>query len=220
MDQHHSKSFGALNQLNCQLFKPKPLPFRLQIGSIPTETPRVLKQALVTPSTNDNDSKYLFSQLSHSPSPQLRAFKSYRVSTEMLNGSPIDQIQLIIRENENLKKSLNQKQKIIDTLTRSQKSKTRFDFNDLKKNSRSHIQPQSQQEAIKPKLVEVKQSVSQNYNKRTKLPKIEDSIQKEDDDCNFTFAKNFFNNNVTCQNHKINFKQVFAQSHLKKKFFT
>ncbi|CAD8186016.1 unnamed protein product [Paramecium octaurelia] len=213
MDQHHSKSFGAFNQLNCQLFKPKPLSFRLQIGSIPTETPRVLKQALVTPSTNDNDSN-------HSPSPQLRAFKSYRVSTEMLNGSPIDQIQLIIRENENLKKSLNQKQKIIDTLTRSQKTKTRFDFNDLKKNSRSHIQPQSQQEAIKPKLVEVKQSVSQNYNKRTKLPKIEDSIQKEDDDCNFTFAKNFFNNNATCQNNKINFKQVFAQSHLKKKFFT
>ncbi|CAD8184450.1 unnamed protein product [Paramecium pentaurelia] len=213
MDQHHSKSFGVFNQLNCQLFKPKPHSFRLQIGSLPNEIPQILKQALVTPSTNDNDSN-------HSPSPQLRAFKSYRVSTEMLNESPIDQIQLIIRENENLKKSLNQKQKIIDNLTRSQKTKIRLDFNDLKKNSRSHIQPQSQQDANKPKLIEVKQSISQNYNKRTKLPRIDDPIPK-DDDCNFTFANNFFNNNnVTCQHQKFNFKQVFAQSHLKKKFFT
>ncbi|CAD8092725.1 unnamed protein product [Paramecium sonneborni] len=149
MDQHHSKSFGAFNQLNSQLFKPKPLSFRLQIGPLPTEIPQVLKQGLVTPSTNDNDSNY-------SPSPQLRAFKSYRVSTEMLNGSPIDQIQLIIRENENLKKSLNQKQKIIETLTKSQKTKIRLDFNDLKKNSRFHNQPQSKQEAIKPK--QLKQS--------------------------------------------------------------
>ncbi|CAD8183158.1 unnamed protein product [Paramecium octaurelia] len=212
MDLHHSKSFGVFNELNCQLFKPKPHPFRLQIGSLPTEIPQVLKQALVTPSTNDNDSN-------HSPSPQLRAFKSYRVSTEILNGSPIDQIQIIMRENENLKKSLNQKQKIIDTLTRSHKTKIRLDFNDLKKNSRSHIQLQSQQDANKPKLIEVKQSVSQNYNKRTKLPRIEDPVPK-DDDCNFTFANNFFNDNSTSQRQKFNFKQVFAQSHLKKKFFT
>ncbi|CAD8088986.1 unnamed protein product [Paramecium sonneborni] len=212
MDQHHSKSFGVLNQLNSRLFKPKPFTFRLQLGPLPAETTRVHKQALISPSTNDNDSN-------HSPSPQLRALKSYRVSTEILNESPIDQIQLIIRENENLKKSLNQKQKIIETLTRSQKIKTRLDFNDLNKNSRSHNQPQSQQDAFKPKLIEVKQSVSQNYNKRTKLPKINDSLPK-DDDCNFTFANNFFKNIAICQNQKINFKQVFAQSHLKKKFFT
>ncbi|CAD8053183.1 unnamed protein product [Paramecium primaurelia] len=212
MDLQHSKSYAALNQQNCQLFKPKPLSIRQQMAQLPTQTPRVQIQALTTPTTIECDSNPYLNQ-------QLCSFKSYRISTEIINGSPLDQIQLILRENEKLKRSLNQKQQIIESLSRTRKVKPRLDFCDLKKNSRSLLQPSSQQESIKPKNIEVKQSISQNYNKRTKLPKIEDSIPTNEDDCNFTFANNFFNNN-TCKNQKINFKQVFTQSHLKKKFFT
>ncbi|CAD8083086.1 unnamed protein product [Paramecium sonneborni] len=212
MDLQHSKSYAAFNQQNCQLFKPKPLCLKQQMVQLPTETPRVQFKALTTPSSFECDSNQYLNQ-------QLYSFKSYRISTEMINGSPIDQIQLILRENENLKRSLNQKQQIIESLSRTRKIKPRIDFNDLKKNSRSLVQPQSQQESIKPKNIEAKQSISQNYNKRIKLPKIEDSIPNKEEDCNFTFANNFFNNN-TSKNQKINFKQVFTQSHLKKKFFT
>ncbi|CAD8170851.1 unnamed protein product [Paramecium octaurelia] len=212
MDLQHSKSFAALTQQNSQLFKPKQLSFKQQMAQQPTQTHRLQIQALTTPTMTECDSNPYVNQ-------QLYSFKSYRISTEMINGSPIDQIQLILRENENLKRSLNQKQQIIESLSRSRKVKPRLDFSDLKKNSRSLVQPQSQQESIKPKNIEIKQSISQNYNKRIKLPKIEDSIPTKEDECNFTFANNFFNNN-TCKNQKINFKQVFTQSHLKKKFFT
>ncbi|CAD8077080.1 unnamed protein product [Paramecium primaurelia] len=212
MDLQHSKSYAALSQQNSQLFKPKPLSFRQQMVQLSTETPRLQIQALTTPTIIEGDSNPYVNQQPYS-------FKSYRISTEIINGSPIDQIQLILRENENLKRSLNQKQQIIESLSRTRKIKPRLDFSDLKKNSRSLVQPQSQQESMKPKNIETKQSISQNYNKRIKLPKIEDSVQIKEDECNFTFANNFFNNN-TCKNQKINFKQVFTQSHLKKKFFT
>ncbi|CAD8180536.1 unnamed protein product [Paramecium pentaurelia] len=212
MDLQHSKSYAALSYQNSQLFKPKPLSFRQQMVQLSTETPRLQIQALTTPTIMEGDSNPYVNQQPYS-------FKSYRISTEIINGSPIDQIQLILRENENLKRSLNQKQQIIESLSRTRKIKPRLDFSDLKKNSRSLVQPQSQQESMKPKNIETKQSISQNYNKRIKLPKIEDSVQIKEDECNFTFANNFFNNN-TCKNQKINFKQVFTQSHLKKKFFT
>ncbi|CAK74141.1 unnamed protein product (macronuclear) [Paramecium tetraurelia] len=212
MDLQHTKSYAALNQQNCQLFKPKALSVRQQMAQIPMQTPRVQIKGLTTPKKIEDASNPQSDQ-------QLYSFKSYRISTEIINGSPLDQIQLILRENEKLKRTLNQKQHIIETLTTTRKVKPRFDFNDFKTNSRSLVQPQSQQESIKPKNIEVKQSISQNYNKRIKLPKIEDSIPNNEDECNFTFANNFFNNN-TCKNQKINFKQVFTQSHLKKKFFT
>ncbi|CAK69206.1 unnamed protein product (macronuclear) [Paramecium tetraurelia] len=217
MDLQHSKSYAALTQQSSQLFKPKQLSFKQQMGIQQDQQSSIVAYAdsqIIDTGTYDanNDRIPYLNQ-------QLYSFKSYRISTEMINGSPIDQIQLILRENENLKRSLNQKQQIIESLNRSRKVKPRLDFSDFKKNSRSLVQPQSQQESIKPKNVEIKQSISQNYNKRIKLPKIEDSIPTKEDECNFTFANNFFNNN-TCKNQKINFKQVFTQSHLKKKFFT
>ncbi|CAD8189744.1 unnamed protein product [Paramecium octaurelia] len=214
MQHQTSRIANYLNLSHSQLDNRWVIYQKNKAAQLPMQTPRVQLKGLTTPTKIEGASNPLLDQ-----QLQFYSFKSYRISTEIINDPPLDQIQVILRENERLKRSLNQKQHIIETLTRTRKVKPRFDFNDFKTNSRSLVQPQSQQESIKPKNIEVKQPISQNYNKRIKLPKIEDSIPNNEDECNFTFANNFFNNN-TCKNQKINFKQVFTQAHLKKKFFT
>ncbi|CAD8105330.1 unnamed protein product [Paramecium sonneborni] len=189
---------------------------------------RILTDALVTPSTNVRESREnnilqgLLSPSDDERRNQLNFFNSnsQKQLVTVKKVDPIEQIKRIISENERLRLTINQKQKIIDTRMKQRKEMPELLLS--LRNSRSLLQPHEQQNTAEEYGYFLdKQSISQNY-KRSMLPQIESkqSSPTTRDECAFTFANNFFIKEQKVSPKKINMMQAFPQLHLQRKFFT
>ncbi|CAD8098514.1 unnamed protein product [Paramecium primaurelia] len=189
---------------------------------------RILTDGLVTASTNVRESREnnllqgLISPCDDEKKNQFNFFNSnsQKQIVTAKKVDPIEQIKRIISENERLRFTINQKQKIIDT-----RMKQRKEIPDLilsQRNSRSLLQPHEKQNTADDYGYFLdKQSISYN-NKRSMLPHIESkqSSPTNRDECAFTFANNFFIKEQKVSPKKINMMQAFPQLHLQRKFFT
>ncbi|CAD8180629.1 unnamed protein product [Paramecium octaurelia] len=189
---------------------------------------RILTDALVTPSTNVRESRennVLQGLISPCEDETKNRFNFFNSSSQkqlvtIKKVDPIEQIKRIISENERLRLTINQKQKIIDTRMRQRKEIPELILS--QRNSRSLLQPHEKQNIADDYGYFLdKQSISQNY-KRSMLPQIESkqSSPSTRDECAFTFANNFFIKEQKVSPKKINMMQAFPQLHLQRKFFT
>ncbi|CAK94206.1 unnamed protein product (macronuclear) [Paramecium tetraurelia] len=189
---------------------------------------RILTDALVTPSTNVRESRennLLQGLISPCEDETKNRFNFFNSSSQkqlvtIKKVDPIEQIKRIISENERLRLTINQKQKIIDTRMRQRKEIPELILS--QRNSRSLLQTHEKQNTADDYGYFLdKQSISQNY-KRSMLPQIESkqSSPSTRDECAFTFANNFFIKEQKVSPKKINMMQAFPQLHLQRKFFT
>ncbi|CAD8076452.1 unnamed protein product [Paramecium primaurelia] len=200
----------------------------LKLKKAPQFPDRVLTDALVTPSTNVRESREsnllqgLVSPIDDEKTNQFNFFNcnSQKQLVTVKKVDPIEQIKRIISENERLRLTINQKQKIIDTRMKQRKEIPELLLS--QRNSRSLLQPHEKQNTADDYGYFLdKQSISQNY-KRSMLPQIESkqSSPITRDECAFTFANNFFIKEQKVSPKKINMMQAFPQLHLQRKFFT